>query len=61
MLYRMLESRLPIRENPDGNWLDEQPSLQIYINSLHRNQGVDVVPCRESLNLPDKFRQGNAG
>jgi hypothetical protein len=57
----MLESGLPIRENPDGNWLGEQPSVQIHVNSLRCYQGVDVIPCRESLNLPDKFRQGNAG
>jgi hypothetical protein len=56
----MLQSRIAIREDPDGVGLDEQPSAQIYVKSSRCDQEVNLVSCREGGNFPEKFRQGNA-
>ena len=48
--YRMLQSRIAIREHPDGIGLDEQPSAQIDIKPSCCDQEINVIPCREGRN-----------
>jgi hypothetical protein len=56
----MLQSRIAIREDPDGVGLDEQPSALIYVKPSRCDQEVNLISCRERGNFPEKFRQGNA-
>lgn len=59
-LSRMLESRIAIWEYTHGVRFHEQFSSQIYVEPSRCDQEVNLVPCCDCRNLPDKLRQGNA-